>query len=134
MAAILVIDHYDGFRDAMSYCLPQFGHAALLAADREAALRIADEHAVDVVLLDLGYRQQTGFLVCAALKRHARLSATPVILMGDLVTPESRLRAVEVGAEAMVEKPLDWPEFLELIDRLVLPTPSLGGEEARGES
>lgn len=131
MAAILVIDAYDGFREAMSYCLPQFGHAALVAADREAALRIAQENGLDVVLLDAGYRQETGFLVCAALKRHEQFKTIPMILMGDTVTAESRKRAQACGAETMIAKPIEWPEFLALIDRLVPPATTRVPDDSR---
>jgi CheY-like chemotaxis protein len=131
MAAILVIDAYDGFREAMSYCLPQFGHVALVAVDREEALRIAKENEVDIVLLDLGYRQQTGFLVCAALKRHERLKETPVILMGDTVTTGARERAQACGAETMIAKPIEWPEFLALVDRLAPPATTRTPDDSR---
>lgn len=128
MAVILVIDDYDGFREAMAYCLPKFGHVAWVTADREAGLRLAGEGRVDLVLLDVGYRQ-TGFAGCAALKRHARLKATPVVLMGDIVTSDMRVRARACGAEAMVVKPIEWPEFLALIERLVPRSSATDGAE-----
>ncbi len=119
MASILVIDDYDGFREAMSYCLPRFGHSALVAADREAGLRLAATTAVDLVLLDIGYRKHEGFATCEAFKRNAALLRIPVVLMADVVNADLLARARALGAETVMAKPINWTEFLALLARLV---------------
>lgn len=126
MAVILVIDDYDGFREAMAYCLPRFGHSALVAADGAAGLRLAASTPVDLVLLSIGYREQSGFAACGAFKRDEKLRRIPVVLMADTVNAEMLARARAVGAEQMVTKPIEWQAFLALLARIA-PENERGG-------
>lgn len=125
MAVVLVIDPYEGFREAMSYCLPRFGHSAMVAANGEVALKVASATSVDLVLIDIGHRWPVGFATCEAFKRDVRLQRIPIVLMADVVTPDLRVRSRAAGAEEVVVKPIPWREFLPLLARLA-PKGELG--------
>ncbi|HYP15870.1 MAG TPA: response regulator [Opitutus sp.] len=117
MATILVIDEYPGFHEAMAYCLPKFGHCLLSAPDAAAGKILALEKRPDLILIDAG-RSGQGFSLCAALGKDEALQTLPRIIMTTQVTQIASAKARAVGADAILSKPFDWPEFLELVERL----------------
>lgn len=119
MAAILVIDDYEGFRQAMAYCLPKFGHAVLTAATTAVGAALAREHEVELVLLDAGYPPWPGLAECAVFKGVPELSRLPVVLLSDGVSAELERRARAAGADAVLGKPIEWAELMRLVATLV---------------
>ena len=117
MSCVLIVDEYEPFREAMEFCLPRFGHEAVAARDVGEALRIAADHAIDVVLLDGGARWLSGLAVCERLKRDRRFERVPVVVMVAVVSPEMRDRARAVGAAEVIPKPFAWPDLLAALGR-----------------
>jgi PAS domain S-box-containing protein len=67
----------------------------------------------DVILLALGLPERDGYEVCRTLKGDDRLSSIPVVILTALGTDrESRLRALEEGADAFLSKPFDEAELI----------------------
>ena len=67
----------------------------------------------DVILLDIVMPGMDGFEVCRRLKADELLRSIPVVFLTALRTDrESRVKALEVGAEAFLSKPLDELELL----------------------
>ncbi len=73
---------------------------------------IAQKESPDVILLDVVMPEMDGFEVCTKLKSNNKLNSIPVVfvtaLKGDKL---SRIRALEVGAEAFLAKPIDESEL-----------------------
>ncbi len=123
MAVVLVIDGYEGFREAMSYCVPRFGHSVLVAADGEAGLTIAGETTVDLVLLAVGGGDDKGYATCEAFKRDERVRRIPIVLTAATLDRDVLVKARAAGAEEVMRKPIDWSEFLALVARIVAEAP-----------
>lgn len=67
----------------------------------------------DVVLLALDLPERDGYEVCRTLKSDDRLRSIPVVIVTALGTDrESRLRALEEGADAFLSKPFDEAELI----------------------
>ncbi len=81
---------------------------------------LAVEHDPDVILLDIVMPGMSGFEVCRALKTNSRYSDIPIVfitaLKGD---KDSRIRALECGAEAFLAKPIDECELVAQIRAMV---------------
>lgn len=77
---------------------------------------LAVEHDPDVILLDIVMPGMSGFEVCRTLKSNSRYSDIPIVfitaLKGD---KESRIQALECGAEAFLAKPIDECELVAQI-------------------
>lgn len=89
------------------------GHRALLAADGEEALRLAEEELPDVVLLDLVLPRLTGFEVTRRLKANSRTAHIPVIAITALGRWQDRREAYSAGAADYLEKPFDLDALLQ---------------------
>lgn len=88
----------------------------IIALTGEEGLNLAAAENPDVILLDIIMPGMDGFEVCTRLKSDKNLCDIPVIfvtaLKGD---KESRIKGLEVGAEAFLAKPIDESELIAQI-------------------
>lgn len=92
-------------------------------SDGEAALRIAADGGVDLVVCDVSMPDPDGLEVCRRLKADPRTRELPVILLTGRDTDQDRSRGEAAGCDAYVTKPFSPLELLELIrgERVVDP-------------
>lgn len=84
----------------------------LTALNGRNGIELALAEDPDVVLLDIIMPEMDGFEVCRKLKDDERLRHIPVVFLTALKTDrDSRIKALEVGAEAFLSKPLDETEL-----------------------
>ena len=70
----------------------------------------------DIILLDIIMPDMDGFEVCRRLKQDERTSDIPVIfLTAAKESKDVRIKALEVGGEAFLYKPIDEPELIAQI-------------------
>ena len=114
---MLLVDDDAKVADSLGRALTDAGFEVVCCADGVSALTQLDVGVFDVVVLDLGLPDMSGFEVLAAARpqRVIVLSARPEL--------DARLQAFREGAVDYVQKPF-WAE--ELIARLRLHDPSPG--------
>ena len=84
----------------------------MTALDGRVGLELARAHDPDVILLDIIMPGMDGYVVCRQLKADERLRDIPVVFLTALHTDrESRVKALQAGAEGFLTKP---PDELEL--------------------
>ena len=90
--------------------------AVFTATGGEAGIKIAHREDPDVILLDVIMPGMDGFEVCTQLKHDALLKNIPVVFVTAIKDDRnSRIRALEVGAEAFLAKPIDQSELVAQI-------------------
>ncbi|MGB3718300.1 MAG: guanylate cyclase [Proteobacteria bacterium] len=104
---ILVVDDHESNRDLLSRRLTRDGHVVTVAADGAEALRLAETHPFDLILLDLIMPGISGYEVLGRLKRDPRLRDIPVIMISALDQIDSVVRCIEAGAEDYMPKPFN---------------------------
>jgi CheY-like chemotaxis protein len=77
-----------------------------------AGLAIMRENVPQVVFLDISMPGLTGFEVLAFLRREPALAEVPVIIVTSDDQPETKVRALQKGAQGLIVKPV-MPEVLE---------------------
>jgi len=111
-------DNLTSLKAVLHDALPEF--KLLTALDGKSGIALAQAEDPDVILLDIVMPGMDGFAVCRKLKADAELSQTPVVFLTALKTDqESRVRALEVGAEGFLAKPLDESELIAQIRAMV---------------
>lgn len=83
--------------------------------DADAALRIIDEEAPDLVLSDVVLPGMNGYAFCRRIKDDAQLCHIPVILVTAKTTVEDQVEGLDTGADAYVTKPFDPSYLLALV-------------------
>jgi CheY-like chemotaxis protein len=119
MAAVLIAEDDEDIAAILARLLKRAGHTVRREPDGWAALEAAVAHPPDVVLTDLGMPRMDGLELTRALRGHAELANTPIVMLSGQLHPG----AVEPGAAgvcALLLKPC--PN-----DRLVAAVGELAG-------
>ena len=111
---LAVDDNFDNLITLQALVSESFPNAVIVnALNGKEALQLAEKENPDVILLDVVMPEMDGFEVCQKLKSDPILANIPIVfvtaLKGD---KESRIRGLEVGAEAFLAKPIDQSELV----------------------
>jgi PAS domain S-box-containing protein len=95
-------------------------YTTLTATTGIGGIELAETEQPDVIVLDVVMPGMDGFEVCQKLKANPKTQDIPVVfataLKGD---QDKRIRALEVGADGFLTKPLDEPELKAQIQAMV---------------
>jgi CheY-like chemotaxis protein len=123
---ILIVDDDRALRHALSTLLAGAGHHIESAGDGPEALVLLQDHAFDIVLLDIGLPSMSGLDVLA---RACALAAPPlVIMMTADDTPQSLLQAVKGRAYRYIRKPFPPNTIIEVVNDASAPSAGLSFE------
>jgi len=107
---VLVVDDDNVTRTVALRLLEALGHDVESARDAAEGLEKL-QLGVDLVLLDVVMPGMDGFELCERIRRDANGADVPIIMVTAKATREDRLRAVEVGANDFIAKPVDEAEL-----------------------
>lgn len=105
--SILVVDDNEANRELLARRLTREGHTVVTVRHGAAALTIAQNGGLDLILLDILMPDISGFSVLATLKADPRTREIPVIMISALDDVPSIVRCIEGGAADFVAKPLE---------------------------
>jgi two-component system KDP operon response regulator KdpE len=106
---VLVADDEAPMRKYVSSNLKVRGYDVIQAADGAEALKLATEHPLDLVLLDIGMPGPDGTQVLQALRKESQI---PVIIVSGRAREQDKVRALDLGADDYVTKPFGVDELL----------------------
>lgn len=89
------------------------------ALSGEEALRMVAETPPDLILLDVMMAGIDGFEVCRRLKKDEKTRMIPIAMVTALREKEHRIKAMEVGADDFLSKPVDRTELLVRVKSLL---------------
>ena len=110
-STVLVVDDEQRLRDLVRGYLEHAGFTVLVAADGQAALELARQHAPEVVVLDLMLPGLDGLEVCRRLRTRPAATAPYVVLLTARTRREDVVQGLEAGADDFVGKPFDREEL-----------------------
>jgi len=121
LALVCVVDDDDGVRDAMRNLLASGGYDTVAFAQAEACLAFERLHDVQLALFDVRLPGMDGFALHAALA--ARGFAVPVVFVSGHADADASMaqRALQAGAIALLQKPVDGDTLLCLVERALGP-------------
>ncbi|MEU0566125.1 response regulator transcription factor [Nonomuraea sp. NPDC005983] len=111
-ARLLVVDDEPNIRELFSASLRMAGFEVLTAADGMEALRVAEQSAPDLVMLDVMLPDLDGLAVAGRLRSRGR--RVPVLFVTAKDTPEDRIAGLGLG-EDYVTKPFSLEEVIARI-------------------
>jgi DNA-binding response OmpR family regulator len=123
---ILIVDDDPDVLHGMRVRLKANNYDTFLAGDTFSGVAEAKKHEPDLILLDLGLPAGGGFVVMERLKNIPSLAIIPIVVVSARDGLESQKRALEAGAKAFLQKPVDNAELLAVIRQAL-------GEPARKE-
>ena len=109
MIRILIVEDELAIRRSLEIGLRANGYDVLIAADGRTALQACAEDAPDLLLLDLGLPDLSGFEVLRQLRTW---STVPVIVLSARHGSGDKVQALDLGADDYVTKPFGLDELL----------------------
>ena len=114
---VLVIDDDLPLRGMLAAALRQQGFRVLLAGDGGEGLRALNIHSPDVVTLDLAMPNVNGWDFLQRLQETGHRGSVPIIVVSAHLRSEPQA-ILEMGVSAILPKPFNLPELIDLIEHL----------------
>ena len=112
MAEILVCDDDKEIVEAIEIYLTQEGHHILKAYDGEQAIRVLQNHPVDLLIIDVMMPKLDGIRATLKIREE---NALPIIILSEKSEDADKILGLNVGADDYVTKPFN---PLELVARV----------------
>ena len=119
MATVLLVDDQTFNLQLLQVLLEANGYATVSTKRGAQALVLAAEQRPDIILLDIQMPGMDGFEVARQLKANPNTRNIPVIMVTALDDRYSRLKALEIGAEEFLTRPVDRSELLIRVRNLL---------------
>ena len=123
MKRILIVEDNELNRDVLSRRLARRGFDVLVAFDGPQGIDMAQRHAPNLILLDLGLPQIDGWECARLLKGDAATEGIPIIALSAHAMLGDRQRALEAGCNEFDTKPIDFAGLLTKMERLLEVAP-----------
>lgn len=125
MKTILIVEDDADIRTLISDYCKASGHRPITASDGAEALRLFENEAPHLVLLDIIVPKVDGFELCRRIRRESR---TPIIMISSKQDESDKILALGLGADDYVEKPFSPRLLIAKIDALLRRVGELSGE------
>jgi len=114
---VLVIDDSNTIRRSAEIFLKQGGYEVLLAEDGFDALAKVNDHDPDLVFCDILMPRLDGYQTCAIIKRNAKFTDLPVIMLSSKDGLFDKARGRMVGSEDYLTKPFTKDQLLAAVEQ-----------------
>ena len=120
---VLVIDDSNTIRRSAEIFLKQGGHEVLLAEDGFDALSKVNDYQPDLIFCDILMPRLDGYQTCAIIKRNARFSQVPVVMLSSKDGVFDKARGRMVGAQDYLTKPFTKDQLLQAVAQMCASVP-----------
>ncbi len=115
---VLVIDDSNTIRRSAEIFLKQGGHEVLLAVDGFDALSKVNDYEPDLIFCDILMPRLDGYQTCAIIKRNAKFSGVPIVMLSSKDGVFDKARGRMVGSQDYLTKPFTKDQLLQTVQEL----------------
>ena len=115
---VLVIDDSNTIRRSAEIFLKQGGHEVVLAEDGFDALSKVNDYQPHVIFCDILMPRLDGYQTCAIIKRNARFSDVPIVMLSSKDGVFDKARGRMVGSQDYLTKPFTKDQLLQTVQQL----------------
>jgi len=112
---VLVIDDSNTIRRSAEIFLKQGGHEVLLADDGFDALAKVNDFEPHLIFCDILMPRLDGYQTCAIIKRNARFSGVPIVMLSSKDGVFDKARGRMVGSQDYLTKPFTKDQLLQTV-------------------
>ncbi len=119
MQRVLIVEDEVDIADLIMFNLQRAGYEVLKAHDGIAGAAVAIRERPDLVVLDLMLPGRDGYSVFREIRRDARTSRIPVIMLTARAQTEDRIQGLEAGADDYLTKPFSPKELVLRVNAIL---------------
>ena len=127
---ILVVDDNKEIVYSISELLKYEGYQVIKAYDGMEALRVLEEHKVDLILLDVMMPRLNGLSALMKLRENYRI---PVIILSAKTEESDKVSGLVLGADDYVEKPYNPAELMARVKAHLRRYHAWGGAQPKAD-
>jgi two-component system alkaline phosphatase synthesis response regulator PhoP len=127
----LVVDDEHYVTELIQFTLENSNFDVLISDNGEDAIRIAEEHTPDVIILDLMLPGIDGFEVCKRIRNSERSGKIPIIMLTAKGEEVDKILGLELGADDYLTKPFSVRELLARIKAILRRLDDIPNRKAR---
>ncbi|MGG6292832.1 response regulator [Leptolyngbya sp. AN02str] len=117
---ILLIEDEERIRAVVQACLEDLGKwHVILAASGDDGLKLADQHFLDAILLDISMPDLDGFEICDRLKANPATQSIPIVLLTAKTLPSDRARFAKMEIAGIISKPFNPLSLCQLLSDIL---------------
>jgi twitching motility two-component system response regulator PilG len=114
---VLVVDDSNTIRRSAEIFLKQGGHEVMLAEDGFDALAKVNDYQPNLIFCDILMPRLDGYQTCAIIKRNAKFSGVPVVMLSSKDGVFDKARGRMVGAQDYLTKPFTKEQLLQAVQQ-----------------
>lgn len=116
MARLIIVEDNLSYAEDLADYLGEIGHEVTIAGSGEEMWSVLSRQSADIILLDLGLPDDSGFNIIPRLRElHPD---TGVLVLTARVMLDSRILGLQLGADNYLTKPIKFPEVAAHIEAL----------------
>lgn len=115
---VLIVEDNDSMREFLAEQANMSFSIETARNGREALDKLAESH-VDLIVTDIMMPEMDGFELCRTVKADINMSHIPIVFITAKNDLDSKLKGLQLGAEAYIEKPFSIKYFRQLISSLL---------------
>jgi two-component system, OmpR family, phosphate regulon response regulator PhoB len=127
MQRVLIIEDEVDIADLIMFNLQRAGYEVLKAHDGIAGTETAIRERPDLIVLDLMLPGRDGYSLFREIRRDARTSQIPVIMLTARAQTEDRIQGLEAGADDYLTKPFSPKELVLRVNAILKRTDNTPG-------
>lgn len=112
---LVVEDNMDSY-ELMRFVLERNGYETFLAVNGLDGVSAAQKQVPDLIIMDLSMPIMDGWTATSLIKKDELISNIPVIAVTAYAMPGDRIRALNVGCDEYVTKPMDLLDLVETVN------------------
>lgn len=122
MQRVLIVEDEVDIADLIMFNLQRAGYEVLKAHDGITGTETAIRERPDLIVLDLMLPGRDGYSVFREIRRDARTSRIPVIMLTARAQTEDRIQGLEAGADDYLTKPFSPKELVLRVNAILKRT------------
>ena len=119
MKKVLIIEDNENNLYMMRFILTKLGHSVLEARDGASGVELAKEQRPDLILMDIQLPVLDGYAATRRIREDGALKEIPIIAVTSYAMVGDREKAIAAGCTTYVEKPIDPPSFIRVLEKYI---------------
>ena len=116
---ILIADDEPNIVTALEFLLQRNGYEVFIARNGDDALKLAEAHQPNLVLLDVMMPVRSGYEVCQRMRERADWRHIKIIMLTAKGRDVERDKGLSIGADLYITKPFSTQELVAKINGLL---------------